>query len=242
MLDYDRLAQDFERRADDYKSASPFPHAVIDGLIDPETVASIAAEFPDPDDREAWLDFNGAEAGMVVQQLKYHVSDERCMGPKTQRLMYELKSARFLALLTSLTAIENLIPDALNYGGGLHMSRSGAMLKIHADFSRHPTWHLDRRLNLLLYLNEYWSESYGGELELWDYGMRACQKKIAPLAGRCVIFSTSATSYHGHPDPIACPRGVTRKSIALYYYTAPARFAEGAAHETIWRARPGVIE
>lgn len=242
ILAYERLAQTVARGADGYRAALPFPHAVVDRFIEPETVASVAEEFPDPGDKAAWLDYNGSEAGMVVQQSKYHISDERRMGPVTQRLLYELKSAAFLELLTRLTGIADLIPDALNYGGGLHMSCNGAMLKIHADFSRHPSWHLERRLNLLLYLNEGWHESYGGNLELWDQGMQACRKKIAPLAGRCVIFSTSATSYHGHPDPIACPDGVMRKSIALYYYTAPARFAEGDAHATLWRARPGIAE
>jgi hypothetical protein len=33
------------------------------------------------------------------------------------------------------------------------------------------------------------------------------------------LFETNDISYHGHPDPLQCPEGVFRKSIALYYYT-----------------------
>lgn len=239
MLDLVRLTKTAQDRAAEYAAAVPFPHAVIDDFIDPRTVACIAGEFPSRDDPDAWLDFNGPDAnGKPLQHRKYHISDEHRLGPATQRLMYELKSARFLEVLGVLTGINDLIPDALNHGGGIHMSCRGALLKIHADFNRHPTWHLDRRLNLLLYLNEGWQERYGGDLELWDAEMRECRKRIAPIAGRCVIFSTSSTSYHGHPDPITCPDHVTRKSIALYYYTNRRRDDDGNVHSTLWQARP----
>jgi hypothetical protein len=34
------------------------------------------------------------------------------------------------------------------------------------------------------------------------------------------IFTTTNSSFHGHPEPLLCPEGVSRKSIALYYYSA----------------------
>lgn len=240
ILDFDHLAELARANAPAYQDADPFPHVVLDGFIAAPTVAQLAAEFPDREARNAWLDYNGAdETGKPRQFRKYHISDEDRLGPVTQRLLYELKSARFLQVLSTLTGIENLIPDALNHGGGIHMNCSGAMLKIHADFNRHPQWQLDRRLNLLLYLNEGWQASFGGDLELWDREMSGCRKRVSPVAGRCVIFSTSATSYHGHPDPIACPDDVTRKSIALYYYTNRPRAADEPSHSTLWQARPG---
>lgn len=239
ILDFDRLMDTARGSAAAYASAEPFAHVAIDGFIDAATVARIAGEFPDRDDSTHWLDYNGNDAaGKPLQHRKYHISDEDRLGPVTQRLLYELKSARFLQVLSALTGIEDLIPDALNHGGGIHMNCRGAMLKIHADFNRHPNWHLDRRLNLLLYLNEDWQASFGGDLELWDRDMVACRERIAPVAGRCVIFSTSSTSFHGHPDPIACPDDVTRKSIALYYYTNIPRDAAGEVHSTLWQSRP----
>lgn len=243
ILDLDSLMQTAQSNSAIYAGAVPFPHAVIDGFIGTKTVAQIAHEFPDRDDHGTWLDYNGSDAmGKPLQHRKYHISDEERLGPVTQRLMYELKSARFLNVLSALTGIDDLIPDALNHGGGIHMNCRGAMLKIHADFNRHPNWHLDRRLNLLLYLNEGWQLVFGGDLELWDARMQACIKRVAPVAGRCVIFSTSSTSFHGHPDPIACPDDVTRKSIALYYYTNPRPGAEEQTHSTLWQARPDTAD
>lgn len=240
LLDIERLQAEAHAQSAAYREASPFPHAVLDGFIDLQTVRRLAAEFPARGDTAAWLDYNGSDAaGKPLQHQKFHISDEDRLGPTTRQLLYELKSARFLDVLTALTGIEHLIPDALNHGGGIHMNCRGAMLKIHADFNRHPQWQLDRRLNLLLYLNEDWRTVYGGDLELWDAQMASCRERIAPVAGRCVIFSTSSTSFHGHPDPIDCPDDVTRKSIALYYYTNNRPADDAPVHSTLWQARPG---
>ena len=206
ILDFQRLTQIASTQAQAYASAAPYPHAVLDGFIGSEVVELLANEFPARDDHQTWLDYNGNDAdGQPLQRQKFHISDEHLLGPVTQRLLYELKSARFLAILSTLTGIPDLIPDALNHGGGIHMNCRGAILKVHADFNRHPNWHLHRRLNLLLYLNHDWQHSYGGDLELWDAGMQTCQKRVSPLAGRCVVFSTSSTSFHGHPDPVTWP-------------------------------------
>jgi hypothetical protein len=70
--------------------------------------------------------------------------------------------------------------------------------------------------------------------------MKACVRKVAPAFNRCVIFSTTDFSYHGHPEPLACPVGVTRKSLALYYYSNGRPPEElSAEHGTLVRPRPG---
>jgi Rps23 Pro-64 3,4-dihydroxylase Tpa1-like proline 4-hydroxylase len=242
-LNFEYLSEIAKTRKLEYQNASPFPHTVIDHFLNLEFVRTIANEFPVRNAQGAWLDFSGKDArGKVVQANKYHISTEDKLGPMTQRLLYELKSERMLKILETLTGIENLIPDALNLGGGIHMNCNGALLKVHADFNRHSVWHLDRRLNLLLYLNENWQDSYGGHLELWDPEMRACVSKISPIAGRCVIFSTSKTSYHGHPDAMTCPENISRKSVALYYYTNPKQTNAVESHSTLWQDRPNQDE
>ena len=94
----------------------------------------------------------------------------------------------------------------------------------------------------MLYLNENWREEYGGHLELWDREMTRCVRRILPVFNRCVIFSTTDYSFHGHPDPLACPRGMTRKSLALYYYSNGRPVEEtSAAHGTLMQSRPGEV-
>ncbi len=91
----------------------------------------------------------------------------------------------------------------------------------------------------MIYFNKNWQDSYGGKLELWDKAMTHKVKEIAPLFNRCVIFNTDADSFHGHPDPLTTPPGITRKSIALYYYTAvPVANDSGESRHTLYVARP----
>ncbi|MEO9114777.1 MAG: 2OG-Fe(II) oxygenase, partial [Gemmatimonadaceae bacterium] len=138
------------------------------------------------------------------------------------------------------TAIQGLIPDPYFMGGGYHETGRGGKLGIHADFRVNEQLHLHRRLNVIVYLNEHWDESYGGNLELWTRDMTEKRHEVAPLFNRCVIFNTDANSYHGHPDPMTTPDGVFRRSIALYYYTASKEiYNEVPNTSTIYHARPG---
>ena len=49
--------------------------------------------------------------------------------------------------------------------------------------------------------------------------MKKCKKKISPNFNKIVVFSTNDYSYHGHPEPVNCPIGTSRKSLALYYFS-----------------------
>jgi len=214
-----------------YANAKPFPHVVFDNFFDPALVESILEEFPKPDSIR-WQKFDNA------QEIKLASSVEASFGPVTRLLLYHLNSATFLQFLTKVTGIDDLISDPLFEGGGLHQIIPGGKLGVHADFNKHRNFGLDRRLNLLLYLNKDWREEYGGHLQLWDREMTRCQAKVLPIFNRVLIFGTTDFTYHGHPDPLQCPAGMTRKSLALYYFSngRPAEEITGE-HSTIFRAR-----
>lgn len=233
ILDAARLRPLAEGLSAEYAGAEPFPHAVIDGLFPADVLRRVARGFPRAGE-ELWHRFDNP------RQKKLATLDETRIEPHARWLLYQLNSSVFVNFLEQLTGVGGLIPDPHFEGGGLHQIERGGFLKIHADFNRHPKLRLDRRLNLLLYLNEGWREEYGGHLELWDRDVARCVKKIAPVFNRCVVFTTTDYSFHGHPEPLACPPGVTRKSLALYYYSngRPAEESAGE-HGTLVRARPG---
>lgn len=233
VLDAARLSRIARELSASYASAEPFPHAVIDGLVPDAALRRVAEHFPAPG-RISWHEFDN------WRQRKLAVEREEEIEGHARWLLYQLNSSVFVNFLEELTGIEGLIPDPHFTGGGLHQIERGGYLKIHADFNRHPRLRLDRRLNLLLYLNEDWKEEYGGHLELWDGKMERCVSRILPAFNRCVVFSTTDFSNHGHPEPLACPEGRTRKSLALYYYSngRPAGEADGD-HGTLMRLRPG---
>ncbi len=144
-----------------------------------------------------------------------------------------------LGFLEQLTAIDGLIPDPYLGGAGPHQILSGGFLKVHVDFNVHPKLKLDRRLNMLIYLNQDWQEDWGGHLELWDREVQRCHRKILPIFNRTVVFSTTETSYHGHPNPLRCPEERTRKSLSFYYYTNGRPEAElSAPHDTLFKPTP----
>jgi hypothetical protein len=197
-----------------YRVAAPFPHAVIDGLVPDDVIGGLLDEFPGLDDA-AWTRHHDRH------QRKLQGHRRELHGPLTRQIIDQFMSAEFLAFLEALTGIEGLITDPSMLGGGLHQTGPAGYLNIHTDQTYEPRLRLERRVNMILYLNRDWSSSYGGDLELWDADRRSCVTTIAPLDGRMVVFNTDTPSWHGHPRPLNCPTGTSRRSVALYYFTSP---------------------
>jgi hypothetical protein len=214
---------------DRYQSASPFPHIVLDGLFDDAVLDGVLREFPAPEQMQ-WMRFDNP----LEKKLGYFYQ-KSAISKTIRDFLNDMNSFEMLLWLETLTGIDGLIPDPYFGGGGLHQIEPGGFLKVHADFNVHPKLKLDRRLNMLIYLNKNWKEEYGGHLELWESDRKTCRSRILPLFNRTVVFSTTDTSFHGHPHPLTSPPGETRKSVSLYYYTAGRPPAERSApHDTIF--------
>lgn len=199
-------------RAAEYAEAQPFPHIVIDDFLDANVLRRIAARYPATEGKQFF--------DRDQERLKFQFHAQEVPNGIARNLLAELNGQAFLGFLEELTGIEGLISDPYLNGGGLHLTKRGGHLGVHADFNLHIGIKAERRLNLLVYLNDDWDPSFGGELELWDRQMQRPEKKVAPVIGRAVIFNTALDSFHGHPDPLACPPERDRRSIATYYYTA----------------------
>jgi Rps23 Pro-64 3,4-dihydroxylase Tpa1-like proline 4-hydroxylase len=229
-IDFERLERLATQERDAFAAAAPFPHVVVDEFLPVESARAIHAEFERSE--AGWKHYKH------YNERKYALTDAGQMLPATRALFEALQSERFVRIVERLTGIEGLRSDPELDGAGMHRSTRGGFLNLHVDFlshAKHPHW--SRQVNLLLYLNPGWQEAWGGELELWDAELTRCVRKVAPLFNRCVVFHTCAGSYHGHPTPLACPEGVSRKSIALYYFRD-----EGVAlplSSTNYRGRPG---
>jgi hypothetical protein len=233
FFDPTRLDALAERLRSDYASASPFPHVVIDDLLPPRVLCDVLEEFPGPREVD-WQRFQ------TQAERKLATNVESNMRAATRHLLAQFNSSAVCGFLEKLTGIGGVIPDPHFVGGGLHQIERNGFLKVHADFNWYERLRLDRRINLLLYLNEDWREEYGGHLELWDRNMERCVQRILPIFNRCVIFNTTSDAYHGHPDPLTCPEGRARRSLALYYYTRgrPEEERRGV-HSTLFQARAG---
>ncbi|TDV27869.1 Rps23 Pro-64 3,4-dihydroxylase Tpa1-like proline 4-hydroxylase [Paraburkholderia caballeronis] len=215
-----------------YVDASPFPHVVIDDFLPPELADRILGHF-------------ASSRGGGDLNMSYDRAQERfkssyhpdTLAPELRAIFYAFNSRPFLQIVENLTGIKGLIPDPYFFGGGLHEIRQGGHLSIHADFNHHMPLDLERRINLLIYLNKDWKDEYGGQLELWDTAMTKRHHSIVPAFNRCVIFNTTSKSMHGNPQPVSHPGNVSRKSVALYYYTATWDGSK-RSHTTQFKVRP----
>ncbi|GAA4448833.1 2OG-Fe(II) oxygenase [Rurimicrobium arvi] len=222
-----------------YQSADPVRHVVIDNFFDPDFLERVLQEFPDMDKAKEVRSFSN------TNEKKAITKGESLFGECSKRLARFLNAEEMLDFLQELTGIkETLIPDPHFAGGGFHATKPGGYLKIHADFNKHNDTGLDRRVNLLVFLNKDWQEGYGGHFEFWDKEMKHCTSRVLPVFNRVVIFSTTSDSYHGHPDPLTCPEDRNRRSMAIYYYTNGRPDEElsqnGSKHNTLFVGRSGV--
>lgn len=212
-FDVDALSSLGDELAEAHQSADPFPHTVIDDFVSPEFVRFCLEHFPQE------LGEGGVAFDRSQERFKQSYQPDE-LGPELRSLFYALNSLPFIRLVERITGIKGLIPDPYFVGGGFHETRTGGHLSMHADFNHHKLMNLERRVNVLIYLNENWADEHGGQLELWDQDMKTCVQSVVPIAGRCVMFNTTGESWHGHPQPVQHPDGQPRRSIALYYYTA----------------------
>lgn len=214
-----------------YLNAEPWPHIVVEDAFPEALLDAVAIEC-------ASLDQARLIASNDDRQIKQEASDG--LGPATRHLLDMVESESFRAFVSRVTGVDDLLPDPTHKFAGAHRTPRGGFTKIHRDFEVHPTSRLYHRVNLLIYLNRDWPESYGGSLELWPTDMSAIGRRIFPRYNTMVLWETHSATLHGLPDPVNCPPDRMRLSIACYYYTkTPRAVARGERRIRYWAARPG---
>ena len=226
-----RVLESADRLGAEFNRAEPFPHLVIDDFFAPGVAERLLAEFP------------RFEAGNFVgddgQPGGKSTSDQvRRLGAAYRALDDAVQSPAFLQTLSRLTGIDGLLYDPWYLGGGTHENRNGMSLDPHVDFNFHPSERWHRRLNLIVYLNPAWEAAWGGCFELFrdPHASPRPDVSIVPVFNRCALFETSERSWHGF-DTIRLPpgqEGLSRRSIALYFYTKERPVEEIAERHTTY--------
>ena len=219
--------------ATQYQSAEPYHHICVDDFLPLSVVEKVRQEALSVDEK-------APENSSHQEHLKASYNPDT-LPLYTRAVFYALNSQAFLRFLQEMTGIPHLIPDPYFKGAGIHRTSNGGYLGIHADFNMHKQMYLERRLNVLIYLNPDWEAEFGGAFEIWTDDMKERVASYPPIMNRMCCFSTSSTSMHGNPEPVNHPDGKPRLSIALYYYTATWSESH-VAHSTLFRARPGTTD
>lgn len=187
-----------------YQEAEPFPHVVMDDFL-PEDIAEQALIEIPSEKSPVWREYRHKNS------LKKACSNWALFGKTIVSIHKALQHPNVVQELKGMTRITPLFADSGLYGGGMHRIDLGGYLNMHVDFNWHKKMNKKRAINLLLFLNKDWLEDEGGELYLG----KNKEVKVLPEFNRCVIFSTSEESWHGHPEPALRKR----LSLAAYYYT-----------------------
>jgi Rps23 Pro-64 3,4-dihydroxylase Tpa1-like proline 4-hydroxylase len=214
-----------------FQAKKPFRYVAIDNFL-PEAIANqIHDNYPA-------VNFGEWDGTTYLDQKNKFQKSKFEEGSFMQEVFDQLNGPIFCEWLDRLATLEEpLMGDPDLFGGGLHQSINGAFLNVHVDYNFHPKTKYHRRLNAIIYLNKDWKEEYQGHNELWDFtnGKKVMLDRVAPIFNRCVIFETNEISYHGHPTPLNTPEGITRKSLATYYYTKDRPEHEKVSdHNTIY--------
>lgn len=232
-----RVVEECRSLAERFGHARPFRHVVIDDFLAAPFCARLLEHFPSFDEKRA-INENGEIGGKSTQERV------RSLAAAYRELDDVVQSPPFLALIGTITGIDQLRYDPYYFGGGTHENRQGQDLDPHVDFNYHPVTRQHRRLNLIIYLNAEWQTEWGGALQLHrDPYLPPGEDDIitvAPLLNRCVIFETNEYSWHGF-ERIHLPpdrQHLSRKSFALYFYTDTRPQAETVdEHSTVYVER-----
>ncbi|MDR0329501.1 MAG: 2OG-Fe(II) oxygenase [Rickettsia sp.] len=215
----------------------PFKHLVIDNFLHADLAQSCLDNFPSPNE-DIWdrsYDENIEIKQRTIWKSEFDIPEAIV---DTIRL---LNSSIFLLALSETFNIKKLVPDPYFTGGGLNVTMPNGLLDVHVDGNYHDATGLNRRMNVIIYLNPKWQEGWGGEFGIYNNNGENCLKKLAPLFNRLVAFDTHDKSYHGLPDPCKFPEGEYRKSIILYYYTKAPRESINniidKPHRALWKKR-----
>ena len=208
-----------EKEINEYNQAQPFPHIVIDNFLPPSILNGVIDDFRNHNDW-GWDNSQYSQQHQVKKFFSpWNENGSNTLPINTKLILNYLNSPETISMLEKLTGINGLIADPTLLGGGMHKIDSGGKLSIHADSRKHAVTGNYRRINLLVYLNKNWNSEWGGSLQLWNNDMTTMVQDIQPFFNRVVIFNTGGDTYHGHPHDLNTPEGVSRISLALYYYT-----------------------
>lgn len=201
-----------------FYGGEPFNHLVIDNFFDGDIAEKLSEEFPEYGS-STWHVYDNAI------EHKKTCNNWNSFPALTYSIFSYLNSPYFLDKISYLLGRQAYSDPGL-HGGGWHLHGKGGKLNVHLDYDIHPKIKLQRKLNLIIYLNRDWQPEWGGGLELWSHDSELNQPKeliktVENKFNRAVLFDTTQNSWHGLPENLTCPRGQYRKSLAVYYLQIP---------------------
>lgn len=222
----EKLMADKERLQKEFQDPSQINSCIIDNLLPEEIAQEIFRSFPEPSKMGEHRSLR--ENKKIAAQLNLY-------NPILEEITFAFQDLRIVKLVEEITGIKQMEPDSKLYAGGISLMSEGNFLNPHLDNSHDSEREHYRVLNLLYYVSPNWKEEYGGNLELWDNGVKEKQRVIHSKFNRLVLMITNKTSYHSVSKVVHAGH---RCCISNYYFSPVPAENESYFHVTTFYGRP----
>lgn len=198
----------------------------IDDLLDEKDAKEIYEAFP-PKEKLLLL--------KDLREYKYVGMQMNNFHPILEEIIYAFQDSQVVEIISRITGFEQLLPDEYLYAGGISLMDYGCFLNPHLDNSHDKDRKNYRVMNLLYYVTPDWKEEYGGNLELWNNGLKQSNKTIHSKFNRLVIMITNKKSWHSVSKVDYQGR---RCCVSNYYFSPKPAEEHDYFHVTSFRGRP----
>lgn len=198
----------------------------IDDLLDADDARQIYNAFPDKSDMLQLKD---------IREHKYVGLKIDNYNPIIAEIIYAFQNSQVVSTIAEITGIKELFPDEYLYAGGISMMDNGCFLNPHLDNSHDKDRKNYRQLNLLYYVTPEWQPEYGGNLELWDNGLKQAFRTIDYKFNRLAVMITHNKSWHSVSK---INYQGQRCCVSNYYFSPTPLTDKDYFHVTSFRGRP----
>lgn len=221
-----RINQEKENFKKEFQNSAQINSCIIDNLLPEDVALEIYKCFPNPESMGEHRSLK--ENKKITAQLNLY-------NPILEEITFAFHDLRIVKLVEEITGIKNMEPDSNLYAGGLSLMSEGNFLNPHLDNSHDHERNRYRVLNLLYYVSPDWKLENGGNLELWDNGVKKTQRTIVSKFNRLALMITNKTSYHS-VSKVLC--NANRCCVSNYYFSSTPAENQDYFHVTTFYGRP----
>jgi Rps23 Pro-64 3,4-dihydroxylase Tpa1-like proline 4-hydroxylase len=222
-----QLQDNIERLQSEFFTPGRINSCVVDDIFPSDLAESIYHAFPPKEE---------LALKKSLREFKYIGVQMDCYNPILEEVIYAFQDVRVVKLLTEISGIQSLLPDESLYAAGISMMLKGHHANPHLDNSHDRNRVNYRVLNLLYYVTPDWKEAYGGNLELWDNGLRQKNRVIYNRFNRLVVMATHRSSWHSVNQVLEEGH---RCCVSNYYFSPVPLDTHDYFHVSTFRGRPG---
>jgi Rps23 Pro-64 3,4-dihydroxylase Tpa1-like proline 4-hydroxylase len=221
-----RLAEEEVKLRRKWHDSGAINYFVVDDLLSETSARAIRNAFPDS---------KTMVLKKSLRELKFVAAQMNKYDPLLEEIVYAFQDQEVVKTVERITGLKALEPDEMLYAGGISLMAPGHFLNPHVDNSHDKFRQRYRVLNLLYYVSPNWSESDGGNLELWPDGRDGKPITLPSKFNRLIVMVTHQGSWHSVSRNVS---KFDRCCVSNYYFsTMPVGDME-YFHVTSFRGRP----